>query len=163
MSGCDRKGQYPYSCIECWPNRPAYWCVRQLLPTVRAEETRGGEAVKAIQAWRWWSQVPYKRIQQSYIVRVPEDEIDYHLLRIAVQQEPGLPAPNVVDVEPTQLEPDEQHQHDSLIATIRSVIDDGGSADDIAVAVEDWCIDNNYTGREKWLRFIAKRRQGWAR
>jgi hypothetical protein len=26
MSGCDRKGQYPYSCIECWPNRPAYWC-----------------------------------------------------------------------------------------------------------------------------------------
>jgi len=53
--------------------------------------------MRAIQAWRWMAGRP--GVQQSYIVRVPEGELGYHLPRIAVQQQPGLPAPSIVEVE----------------------------------------------------------------
>lgn len=54
------------------------------------------------------------RIKQSYIVRVPEDELDYHLPRIECQQEPGLPRPNIVTVPDEVVTTAEQQARDLL-------------------------------------------------
>ena len=54
---------------------------------------------------------------------------------------------------------EEQWQHDDLTRTIQLVMDDHGNADDIAMAVENWCLDDRFSSREKWLRFIAHNRK----
>ena len=52
--------------------------------------------MRAIQAWRWMTGASH--ILQSYIVRVPESELDERLALITAEQHSGLPAPNIVDV-----------------------------------------------------------------
>lgn len=63
------------------------------------------EVVRAVQGWRWMARHPH--VQQSFIVRVPEAELEAELARqrAATAALPGwLPTPNIVEVpavEPT--------------------------------------------------------------
>lgn len=81
--------------------------------------------------------------------------------QVASEMTPSVHAEPRTAPSPTPVLPDdEQRQHDALIRTVQTVLDHGGTAEDIAVAVENWCTDERFTGREKWLRFISQRRKG---
>lgn len=62
--------------------------------------------MKAIQDWRWAGDDDH-RYQQSYIVRVSEDQLDDELARCRdrAQEVGGLPVPNIVEVDELPPEP----------------------------------------------------------
>ncbi|MCV7174911.1 hypothetical protein [Mycolicibacterium sphagni] len=61
------------------------------------------DRVPAIQAWRWMPGATH--VQQSFIVRVPPEEIDNELHRRRLATLPGLPPPNIVQVPAEPYEP----------------------------------------------------------
>lgn len=59
----------------------------------------------------------------------------------------------------------EQWHHDDLVTTVYAVLTDNPDdpnyrlAQLIVDAVEDWCLDDRFSDREKWLRFHARSRR----
>lgn len=94
--------------------------------------------MKAIQDWRWAGEFPH-RFQQSFIVRVPDDQIDAELVRCADARKSigGLPAPNIVDV------PD-------------AVTEDAETAQTVIARCLDFWRDDLYTSNGVATPFAAK-------